>query len=117
MFSLTVIVGTNGWGLMFRSKGKAEAAVATLEGGVLAVERVSIVDDFGQSLFVNRDNISGWVFEDMEQSKLAHVERALAHARMQGLVQKMAEADPALRTSMMNRGPAIVSPMGFNGRG
>lgn len=80
MFSLTVIVGTNGWGLMFRSKEKAEAAVATLQadhGG-----RITLADEFGQTLDAARANIAGFVFEDMEQSKLAHVERALAHARM-----------------------------------
>ncbi len=119
MFSITVAIGSSGWQLMFRDKTTAEAALGKLRTTDTFGSQVSITDDFGQTLEAARSSILGFIYEDMELSKMAHVERALSHARLQSLTQKMAEADPALRHSMMNRGqgPAMVSPMGLNGRG
>ncbi len=114
MFSITVMVGAQGFTLMYRTQQKAEESARVLRGGD---PMIAIEDDFGQSVAINRQHLSGFMVEDLEKSKLAHVERALHIQRTQALAQKTAEADPGLKFSMMNRGPAMVSPMGLNGRG
>ena len=60
------------------------------------------------------------MLEDMEKSKLLHVEINLHRARMQQEVVKRAETDQALRAH--RGGPAILQPMmgpgpnGFRGQ-
>lgn len=53
--------------------------------------------------------------EDMDKTKMAHIEMALHQARTQIAGNKAAEADPAIRTASMMRGPAVINPMGNGG--
>ena len=117
MYSIAVIVGQTALSLMFRTKEKAEAADNILSGRSSAGGQISVEDDFGQKLVVNPQSVAGYLYEDLDLSKLAHVERALHQTRTQNLAQKTAESDPSLRLAS-RMGPAMISPMpGFNGRG
>ena len=83
MHAITVIVGQIGWSLLFKDEEKANKIADVLkkrEGQFTAIE-----DDFGQKLDARTDAIAGYMIEDMEQSKLAHVERALHQQRTQNL--------------------------------
>jgi hypothetical protein len=113
MFCLTVAVGNIPWALMFKTEEAAIAAGQELnvcfEGNDQHL--ATLVDDFGQTLRVGAVALHGWMLEDMDKSKLAHIERALHHARMQQEGQKLAAADATLRAGQ--HGPSIVSPMGM----
>jgi len=52
------------------------------------------------------------MLEDMEKSKLAHIERGLHQARTQAKAQQAATQDPVLKSAAMMRGPAMIDPMG-----
>ncbi len=115
MYNITVIVGTIPWSLMFKTKESAEVANDILSHR--EHEYVVVEDDFGHKLDARTLSISGFIFEDMEQTKMAHVERALHQTRLQHLAQRAAESDPMLRAGMMRGGPAILQPsFGPNGR-
>lgn len=108
MHAITVIVGQIGWSLLFKEEVKAKevADILTKREGPFTI----ITDDFGQKLDARTELIAGYMSEDMEQSKLAHVERALHQQRTQNLAQKTAEADPGLRLGRMMNGPAMIQP-------
>ena len=116
MFSLTVSFGPGPatmWTLMFRTEDSAIAASAIMHD---KSDRININDDFGQSLNVERNTVHGWMSEDMNLSKLAHVERALHQARMQAEGQMAAESDHVLRAARARQGSAILTP-GIPGNG
>ena len=115
MFSLTIAFGPANitWTLMFRTEDSAVAASVNMHD---KSDRVSINDDFGQSLNVERNTIHGWMSEDMNLSKLAHIERALHQARTQAEGQTMAESDNTLRAARARQGSAILTP-GIPGNG
>lgn len=109
MWTLTVAVGNIPWALMFKTREAANDSFAV----VTAYQDADIEDDFGQRLRVRAGSVLGAVLEDMDKSKIAHIERALHHARMQHEGQKMAQADATLR--MGQAGPAILTPGFGNG--
>jgi hypothetical protein len=116
MWCVTVAVGTIPWALMFKTEEAARKAyeVACLRGlhtNQLRDTQIEIDDDFGQNLSVQVTSVAGCMLEDMDKSKLAHIERALHHARMQQEGQKLAQADATLRQGQ--HGPSIISPMGM----
>jgi hypothetical protein len=112
MHSITVIIGSLAFALIFKTKESAAKACTTL--GERIGEYLVIEDDYGQKIDARFDMIAGFIFEDMEKSKLAHVERALHQQRTQNLAQKTAETDPSLRMARNMNGPAIVSPFPRN---
>lgn len=113
MFSLTIVFGPGptAWQLLFKNGDAAEIAKASLytKDGI---NDISIYDDFGHIASVSKNSLHGVMLEDMELSKMAHVELALHQARTQSKAQTMAQADPALRMSQGMNGPAMLSPMG-----
>jgi hypothetical protein len=112
MWCVTVAVENIPWALMFKTEEKARAAQTHLKESFINGDMtISIVDDYGQEITTAGNAISGWNFEDMDKSKLAHIERALHHARMQQEGQKLAQADAVLRQGQ--HGPSIISPMGI----
>lgn len=118
MFLITVIVGPAQWALMFRTPESTEVAKQALQTATQnAAVGIMISDDFGQHLDVKSASIHGFLVEDLEKTKLAHVERSLHAGRTQALAQKACEADPAIRAALSARGPAILSPVGFPGNG
>lgn len=116
MFTLSIALGRAQpmvWTLMFRRKEAAEAAVTTLRE---SVGTVMITDEFGQTFDGQKADVVGSLFENLEESRGAHVERALAGARVQAAVMSRVAADPALRQAAMMAGsPPVLSPI-MNGR-
>ena|ERR1700686_2107450 len=113
MWTLTVAVGNIPWALMFKTEESANVAVKTINTKFGDGNAIYVADDFGQQGFFFPSAIGGYMLEDMNKSKLAHIERALHHARMQHEGQKLAQADAVLR--MGNAGPAILQPGFGNG--
>lgn len=113
MFTLNVAFGPIAWVLGFHTKESAEKAVAALN--VYAVpntaefrvagQQITVTDDFGQTVSC-KEAPTAILFEDLDQSKLLHIEVTLHRARVQQDVQKRAESDATLRRSS----PAIMSP-------
>ncbi len=102
------------WKLLYR---EATDAVKNYEALLHTDGDVELSDDFGQKIMVSRDQLSGVMQEDLDQSKLAHIEMSLHEAKTRAAANKQAQSDPALRTSAMMGagGMPILSPMG-NGR-
>ena len=113
MFCLNVALGNVSWLLLFKDVDTAKVAFTILDAR--NGPDIKIEDDFGQTLVAHVDSMHGLMLEDMEATKLAHVEMALHQERTRVLATKMAQTDPALRAGTMGQGPAIISPMG-NGR-
>lgn len=97
MFMLTISFGPGPmvWTLMFKTEDKARYCETLLA----TPNKTSFTDDFGQSVVINTNEIHGYMIEDLEQSKLAHIERALHQARTQAKGAELAEADVTLRTA------------------
>ena len=110
MFCINVALGSTSWRLLFKDEDKATEAFNVLDARANADLRVA--DDFGQVLVAHVDSMHGVMFEDLDQTKLAHIEMALHQARTQNAAQKMAASDPSLRAGVNQAGPAIISPMG-----
>ena len=116
MFCLNIALGNTSWRLLFKEEIMARDALDKLEVSKTSLapcDRVS--DDFGQE-FSGGAGIIGLMLEDLDQTKMAHVEMALHQARTQSLATKMAQTDQTLKADSMVRGPAIIAPMGGNGR-
>lgn len=77
----------------------------------------TLEDDFGQRAQIDAFCVAGIMFEDMDKSMLAHVERGIHNARTQAKAETVAMSDPVLRTAAMakQRGPAIFNPVGNGG--
>ena len=117
MHSLTIAVGPTVWSLLFNSDKTAQTQREAVRTALATnAATCNIRDDFGQELEVQMTSLHGFMFENMDETKLAHCERMLHQARLQGHAQRLAEQDPGLRMASQMRGPAIISPMG-NGRG
>lgn len=121
MFSMTISFGNSGTSLLFKTKEAFEAArekyraskATTFEG-----DELHIVDDYGAELLVKRSALHGALFEDMDQTKLGHVERGLHQARLQIAADKAGMAAPDIATHMRARmgGPSVLAPnFGANG--
>jgi hypothetical protein len=111
MYLITIAVAPVAWPLMFQTKEKAEKTLLLLRN-----EQILVTDDFGQTFEGRRASIGGVLFEDLDQSRNAHIERALHEGRLRASLQTRAKSDPVLRHASMT-GPAMISPMGngFNG--
>lgn len=108
------------WKLLFREKENAESALNHLllvfnQQDVSSADRIGLVDDFGQTVNIKAASLDGCMLEDLDQSKLAHIEMSLHEAKTRAKAQKQAQTDPELRTSQMMQGMPVLSPMG-NGR-
>lgn len=113
MFIINVALGNTSWRLLFKDEARAVTASLDL---TTAWERnadalISINDDFGQTIRMRGSAIHGMMTEDMDKTKMAHVEMALHQARTQGLATKMAQTDPALK-AQASMSPNVLNPMG-----
>ena len=113
MFSLTIVFGPGPmvWTLMFKEKQaaiKGMNAIGEHSGKFLETE-----DDFGQRAIIEKTQVHGFMVEDMEQSRLAHIERALHQARTQAKGSELADADPVLRQARMKAqgGLGMIQPV------
>ena len=121
MLSLTIVFGPGPvvWTLMF----KTEEAASNAKNSLCSVEGLThIADDFGQSCTLLTSQIHGWMLENLDESKHAHIERALHQARTKITADKLAEADPVIREAARRQqgGMPMIQPMhampGPNGR-
>lgn len=118
MHLLTIVFGPTPtpWSLLFKKPELADKTFFDIQVAKREhAATVSLMDDFGQRADVDVASIHGFMLEDMEQSKLAHIERGLHQARTQARAQQQAQADPALRAAAAMQSPAMLTPMG-NGR-
>ena len=120
MFAITIFFGSAGaFQGLFRQEDKARSAQAALAfnpaTALGATEWIAIADDFGQELCIERSKLNGYIFENLDQTKLAHVERALHQQRTQNLAQKTADSDPGLRAHRTMNGPAMLGAFGPRG--
>src|SRR4051812_37056924 len=89
--------------LLYRQEdefSKAKIKIASGDG--------SITDDFGTEVLVTHADIAALVFEDMDQTRLAYIERMMYQGISQSMLQKRAATDPQISRS----GGAILHPMG-----
>jgi hypothetical protein len=116
MYSLSIAFGSTAWALMFRTKEAAEKALSEYVGppcrGTSEQHALILTDDFGQHARIEHSSIHGIMLEDLDQSKLGMIERALHQQRTQLLLNKMVETDPGLRAARTGGSGAILSPMG-----
>lgn len=119
MFSVSVAFGPVSWLLMFREKANAEATIKSfttpfsLTNGFGTEKPNAVTDDFGQSVHWMSPP-TAIMLEDMEASKLMHIEHQMRGVHIQTEVRKRAENDSQLR--MGRGGPAIMTPFAPNGR-
>jgi hypothetical protein len=119
MFSLTIVFGPGPmvWTLMFKTEEKAREELAK----IVDLPTISYADDFGQECLITRGSIHGMMIEDLEQSRLAHIERALHQARTQAKGAEIADNDPVLKQARHRAqgGMPMIQPVpgfGPNGR-
>jgi hypothetical protein len=124
MFSLTIVFGPGPtvWTLMFKTKEAVQTAekFLTSEEGDSLTHHI-LEDDFGQKVTVFSGDLHGWMAEDLEQSRLAHIERALHQVRTQAKGAELADADPVLKQARHRAqgGMPMIQPMpaGFGPNG
>jgi len=112
MFCISIALKDNPatWTLLFNDVERARQASEAYEK---AADEVSITDDFGQTASIKKSCVAGAMFEDLDKSMLAHIERGLHNARTQAKAQQIAVNDPILKTAAMTRqGPALFDPQG-----
>jgi hypothetical protein len=99
MYALSISFGpTNAIvAFMFKTEERAKAMRAIARVGFDGGEAFTIEDDFGQfGDFVKPNAV---LFEDLEQSKAAHIERHLHNMRMQLAANDAVDAEPAFRSA------------------
>lgn len=112
MFSITIALGNAQWRLLFKTEESATKFFSLLNGGTES-DVIEVLDDFGQRAVLRRGTIQGYLFEDMAQSKLAHIELMLHNAHTQAAATMRAQQEPALRAMRSGQaGPSVIMPMG-----
>jgi hypothetical protein len=132
MFSLTIVFGPGPmvWTLMFKTEEKLkfvleELAFRSTDGHAGHKEAFCVTDDFGQNCAIRDAQVHGFMSENLEQSKLAHIERELHLVRTKLKANEIADADPQIRQARRNQQggmpmlqpiPAGIPGFGPNGR-
>jgi hypothetical protein len=122
MFSLTIVFGPGPmvWTLMFKTEEAARHEQHYIETTTDLLLRTK--DDFGQETTIAKELFHGMMLEDLDQSKFAHIERALHQARTKVTGDKIAESDPVLKEAQRRAqgGMPMIQPamqgFGTNGR-
>ena len=123
MFSLTIVFGPGPmvWTLMFKTRETATDARNSLLAKKYEGETAfDLVDDFGQECEIKASECHGWMLEDLEQSKFAHIERALHQTRTKIAADKIAEGDPSIKEAARRAqgGMPMIQPVpGFGPNG
>lgn len=112
MFCITIAMGNTAWRLMYKSEEKATEHFAILVDPDSPTGEIKLKDDYGQICAIRVSSIHGFMFEDLEKSKLANVELFLHQQRVQNMAQKAAQSDPGLRASSLMGSPRVLDPMG-----
>lgn len=114
MYSITVALANTQivWTFMYKTKESADEAWKIPLSNETAI---AFTDDFGQYAIIPVNQIAGALFEDLDQSKMAHIERSLHVERVKVAANRAAQADPVLKTEMMARNgrtPGMFNPVG-----
>lgn len=122
MFSITVALANTQivWTLLYKTKAVADSAWrGLLELHSNLKQDAGVCDEFGQMVMLPVGAIAGVLFEDLDQSKMAHIERAMHTERVKIQAQNAAQSDPIIKNAMRTaqRGPAIFDPTMQNGGG
>lgn len=116
MFSLTIVFGPGPmvWTLMYKKYDNVTVdSVAALMRSEAKDDMIEMKDDFGQRVLIKESQLHGWMIEDLEQSRLAHIERALHQARTQAKGAEIADSDPVLKQARHRAqgGMPMIQPM------
>jgi biopolymer transport protein ExbB/TolQ len=122
MFSLTIVFGPGPmvWTLMFKNGEEATRAKRLADN--FSTDNLHLVDDFGQNCTITGKDIHGTMLEDLEQSKFAHIYRALHQTKTKIDADKMMDSDPAIKEAARRAqsNMPMIQPMsagfGPNGR-
>jgi len=120
MFCLNIAVGSTVWALLFNDETKARDSLAWIRQKPTTTHtftpsiECALEDDFGQTFVAPFNAIHGCMLEDLDKTRLAHIERALHQQLTQLEAQKRWEQHPAHRA--MARGPGVIAP-GFGPMG
>lgn len=118
MFCINIALGNTSWRLLFKDGEKARESFNYLFPPMAGEKTcVQLTDDFGQQLALKLSAIHGAMLENMDETKMAHIEVALHQARTQNAAQRAAQSDPSLKSPMIGGGPAVLTPGMNNGRG
>jgi hypothetical protein len=107
MFSISIAMGRGTpvvWALLYRTKEKALEASLKLHE---SQGEISLNDEFGQTIHVVKANVVGILTEDLEQSRVAHLERAIHEQKIRAAVGTRMRSDPAFR-DITPAGPAVL---------
>ena len=112
MYSLTIHFGPNAmvWAFLFKEHEKAKQWAYAARNST-APPQIVIEDDFGQIAKINTADIHGVLFEDLEQSEEARIQRSLAEARTRVKLEARAKTDPTIRQAMGAQGPGVLTPV------
>lgn len=120
MFSLTLAVANSTWSFLYKSAANASINAENINKALRALTAtdfspqtsIEITDDFEQTAIIRVSSLHGFVFEDLDKTQFAHIERSLHVQRMQLEGNRMAEADPKLRHAVMaaRQGPQVLTP-------
>ena len=110
MFSITIALGNVSWRLLYKSEESAAHATSIIQD-TKHLSEIRVDDDFGHSLTVPTKSLHGILVEDLDKTKMAHVELGLHQARIQAAANKAGQADPGLRASAMTNSPGVLTPM------
>ena len=97
MYAVTVAFNNLSWRFLFRSK---DAAEKFRQFSDYPTQDLIIDDDFGQHAEIRAGAIAGIQIEDMEQSRLVHVEQMLWQHRIQRTAQDRVKREPGLATAI-----------------
>lgn len=111
MHALNIALGNLCWQFLFREKEKAMTYFDQIRHSPM--QTLSITDDFGQQAVIAPPFNA--MLENLDESKMAHVEMALHRHRIQLQAQKQAQTDPMIRSAQLNGGPRVMVPGGLNG--
>lgn len=122
MHKLTIVFGPAAtvWPLMFKTEESAKAALAATTSTPPSDDTIIVVtDDFSQQVHIRLSRVHGVMLEDLDVSRLAHIEHQMYVWRVQANAQQNAKADPVLRAAAAGRGPSVIEPqgVGMNGMG
>lgn len=112
MFAVNIALGNTVWRLLFKDEEKAKTLFENFKEMPDEVGLIIGEDDFGQQCILNRIDIAGVMFEDLDKAKMANVELFLHQQRVQAMAQKAAQSDPGLRANAAMNGPSVLTPFG-----
>lgn len=126
MHTLSIIVNTTSWALIFKEKDRAETAAKSLEGFVnvqpfaqvqAGGRTLMLEDDYGQKVFLVSGAVQGFLLEDAEGAQEAVIQRYLHQQRTQVKAQGRARNDSTLKAAMMSAqmGAPSFTPFVNNG--